>query len=309
MPDSTTTSPGSNANTGAYVAAGAQIASAGISAMAASKLNKKTMAYNSEWAYRQRQWAEQDRDFANKYNSPAEQRKRMIEANMNPALMYGGASSAPAAVVRGTQSPQANFAPVDFGPAAKAGSIGLQTFYDIKMQEQQLRNMEMQNAKMASDIAKNTATTQLTWDKSKLTQNENQRLEQILQGINQLNELGAGGQYSPDGSVLTMDASKILNQNRNLTAQALTNANENARRELYSSKNADQVVARISLMAQQQATSAEQAEQIKANTDLILKSGVLSQYQIDAAEILNPAAQGPATKIVLAILQKLLSSK
>lgn len=66
-----------------------QVASSSINAMAQSKLNKKTMKYNDEWAYRQREWALEDWNRQNEYNLPINQRQRMIDAKINPALLYG----------------------------------------------------------------------------------------------------------------------------------------------------------------------------------------------------------------------------
>ena len=90
-----------------------------ISVVAQMKANQANMKYQNEWAYRQRQWALEDRDYQNWYNSPVEVRKRMIAADMNPALMYGNSASIQsAAPVRGVSSPSANIQPVDYGGIA-----------------------------------------------------------------------------------------------------------------------------------------------------------------------------------------------
>lgn len=82
----------------AITAAGTAIAG-GASAVASSKLNKKTMKFNREEAEKQRAWNESmyDKQNAwnyemwlkqNEYNSPTEQIKRLQDAGLNP-LYYG----------------------------------------------------------------------------------------------------------------------------------------------------------------------------------------------------------------------------
>lgn len=69
----------------------------------ARKAEERAREYAREDYERQRADALADRDAANLYNSPAEMRKRMIQAGLNPALMYGGGGNVqPSTLVRST---------------------------------------------------------------------------------------------------------------------------------------------------------------------------------------------------------------
>lgn len=83
----------------AIIGGAAQVATAGTSAVAQGKLNKKTMAFNREEAEKQRLWNEAMADKQNawnyemwlkqnEYNSPEEQIERLRAAGLNP-LYYG----------------------------------------------------------------------------------------------------------------------------------------------------------------------------------------------------------------------------
>lgn len=310
MPDS----PQSNSGQGNSTASAAGVAGGAwgmagtiISAVAQKYATKKNMEYQSEWAYRQREWALQDRDYNNWYNSPAEQRKRMIAAGMNPALMYGnGSGVVQATQPRSTPSPQVQIQAPDLSGIGRAGLQGLSMYYDVKMQEQQLRNMQMQNEMIASNIEKNRVLNALNWNKAELTETQNARLTQIVEGVKQLNALGAGGEYSPGGDVLTVDASKMLNDNRYKSALALVTANENNRREIYTAANAEQIAERILTMQKDRAKTDAEINKINQDIELLKKSGILKQFQITGEEFLNQKFSGTASKILLLLINKML---
>lgn len=70
------------------IAAGVSAAAAGGQTIANSKLNKKNRKWQEKMFARQNAEYDRRQDKQNLYNSPAEQKKRLIEAGMNPSLAY-----------------------------------------------------------------------------------------------------------------------------------------------------------------------------------------------------------------------------
>lgn len=69
---------------------------------AQEEVNAQNIAANKEMMYQQRQWAVEDAAKQNAYNHPNQQMQRYKEAGLNPQLIYGSASSTPAATIRST---------------------------------------------------------------------------------------------------------------------------------------------------------------------------------------------------------------
>ncbi|WNK13079.1 MAG: DNA pilot protein [Microvirus sp.] len=289
--------PTSPENVAAWNTAG-QLATTAINSMAQNNLNRKTMKYNDEWAYRQREWALQDWQAQNEYNLPANQRKRMIEANMNPALMYGsGATTQPSATVKGTSSPSwSPKAPeVNFNPASS-----IMSFLGVRMQEAQLKNMEIQNRLLEEKITNTQANTELTWNKAALTDQENEKLRLWLQGVYDYN---SGANY-PNGKPKNYFEEKNVLDITNARQKFDYSWDENQRREVLNAANVDVLVSRLGEIAQRNATSKAQEDQIRENILLLQKSGILKQFQINGEEFLNQKFSGPAAKLLLGLLQR-----
>lgn len=291
-----TTDPG----TAAAWNTAAQLGTTAINSMAQTNLNKKTMKYNDDWAYRQREWTLQDYKMQNEYNTPVNQRKRMIEANMNPALMYGsGATNQPSAQVKGTSSPS-------WSPKAPevnfSASNSIMTFLGVRMQEAQLKNMEIQNRLLEQKITNTQASTALIWNKSALTENENRKLDMWIQGVNDYNNQG----NRSDGTNRNYMAEKNHFELESALANVTYRNDQNARQQILNSATVDVLVARLSQMAQQNATSKAQEDQIRENINLLQKSGILKQFQINGEEFLNQKFSNPASQGLMILLKKAL---
>ena len=110
--------------------------------------------YKRQRKAEERQWQRtlELRDYENKYNSPQEQMKRMIEAGLNPHLMYGqGTQSQPASRVDAPKGAIANtqFSSHKIDPLAAMGNI------------QQLNNMKAQERKTNAEADRIRALTPL----------------------------------------------------------------------------------------------------------------------------------------------------
>lgn len=139
------------------IAAGASLLGAGANAYSSGRTNKKTREWNDKQYYRTRQDALADYNMQNTYNSPAAQMQRYREAGLNPNLIYGQSNEA--APVRSSETPSWNpRAPefnLDAGPAISA-------YFQTKMQDAQLRNMETVNTVQQQEAILKGAQTQAT---------------------------------------------------------------------------------------------------------------------------------------------------
>lgn len=296
------TMPETTAATAAAWNTAGNLAATSINSMAQNNLNKATMKYNSEWAYRQREWAMQDWQMQNDYNTPANQRKRMIAAGMNPALMYGsGSTNQPSATVKSSPSPSwSPKAPeINFG-----ASNSIMTFLGVRMQEAQLKNMEIQNRLLEERITNTQANTQLTWNKSALTSKENEKLESWLQGMRDINENSFGTNHF--GKQLNYQGSVMMNELQKQSADVIFRLDSNQRQEVLNAASVDVLVARLGQIAQQNAQSKAHVSQIQENIKLLQKSGILQQFKINGEEFLNSKFSDPAAKGLLMLLKNAL---
>lgn len=92
----------------------------------------------------------------NEYNSPSGQMARLREAGLNPNLVYGhGADAQMGAPVRQASAPDSKSQ--DAPDVKQSGSI--LDYYDIKMKEAQVNNLEAQNTVLTNDAALKAAQT------------------------------------------------------------------------------------------------------------------------------------------------------
>lgn len=289
-----------DAENAALIHTAGSIANTAANAFAQSNINRQTRKYNDEWAYRQREWALQDWNMQNEYNSPAEQRKRMIEAGMNPALMYGaGAGGGNSTPVRAGSAPNWNPTPprIDLG----AGG-GIMTYLAVQRQTAEIDQMTLQNDLLREKITGQSLTNQLTIDKSKLTVAQAAKVQSWIDANKEITDAGLG--MNAYGTQLSSVATDMYLKQQQSSAQTNLIANENVRRDIYTSKNAEQIAARISLMAAQEAKTDAERKNIEENYKLLVQSGVLKQIDIDGARFLTKTLGGPAGQLLLGILRK-----
>ena len=299
---------------GAAGVAGGAFGMAGtiISGVAQMKANQANMKYQNEWAYRQRQWALEDRDYQNTYNSPVEVRKRMIAAGMNPALMYGNSSGVQsAAPVRGVSSPSANIQPVDYGGIGRSAAAGLSMYLDVRMQQAKLEQMEIQNRLLESNITKNDSISAVNWKKSAFTDTQNQQLQMIVDAAKEYATIPVTQGEVDNGQYTGTDVPRnfYLEQNfwklKNDFQRYAMSFNENERREIYTTNNANLVIAKIGEIAVRNAKTDSERQRINEQINLIKKAGILSDFKISGEEFLNSKFSGTASKIILGVLGKI----
>nr|QJB19759.1 MAG: DNA pilot protein [Microvirus sp.] len=131
-----------------------------------NRMNDKQEAFSREMYQRQQAdnvafWHQQ-----NEYNSPEQQIKRLREAGINPAIMYGGNASGAA----GQAGPIENARPgqVDYKAApvgdyiARAGESLMNSMYDIEIKKAQADNMKAQNSVLLQEAVLKAAQTEET---------------------------------------------------------------------------------------------------------------------------------------------------
>lgn len=252
-------------------------------AMATSNLNKKTRAYNSEWAYRQREWALQDWQMQNEYNSPKAQRQRMIEANINPALMYGsGASGGASQPVRTTQSPQWNPKTPEYN--LNAGS-SIMTYLGVQKQVAEIEQMKIQNRLLEEQITNKRVDTDI---------------KTALAGLRGIDYDVAKKAY--DEGLLDANALSAY-QIQQTRAEILHN--DMLIRKIQAEYTTEQIVTTIAQTRANTAVTEARRDEILQNLENLKKTGILQQFKITGEEFLNNKFSSPALKILLAILQKL----
>lgn len=131
-----------------------------------NRMNAKQEAFSREMYQRQQSdnvafWNQQ-----NEYNSPEQQIKRLREAGINPAVMYGGNAAGAA----GQAGPIENARPgqVDYKAApvgdyiARAGENVMNAIYDIEIKKAQADNMKAQNTVLLQEAVLKAAQTEET---------------------------------------------------------------------------------------------------------------------------------------------------
>lgn len=112
--------------------------------IAQGNLNYSTRNWNEAQLEKQRQWALEDRDYANQYNSPTATMARLKAGGLNPNLVYGHGATTEASPVRSATPGAWNPTAPDF---KKIGS-GLDAFNDFKM-----KNAQIDSIKAATQVA------------------------------------------------------------------------------------------------------------------------------------------------------------
>lgn len=137
-------------------AIGSMVAGAGNTA-SQIWLNKQQIKYAREAMQTQRNWALEDWDKVNQYNSPQQQMQRFKEAGLNPHLIYGNANNTPAGMVRTTNIQTPNIGNAGFIAAsnnmAAGASAMVNNYFAAKSLENdtQLKQAQVLNLKSQSD--------------------------------------------------------------------------------------------------------------------------------------------------------------
>lgn len=126
----------------------------GINALSQAKTNKRQEQFSLDMYNRQRADALADYNMQNQYNSPAAQMQRFKDAGLSPHLIYGQTNTA--APIRSTDAKQVNYV----APTVEPRSLNvLGQYYELRSQEQQLKNMAAQGQLIEAQAVKTKSET------------------------------------------------------------------------------------------------------------------------------------------------------
>lgn len=288
---------------GNVIGMAAPLAGSILGAINTATLNKKSLDFAKTQFYTQREWALQDWEMQNEYNLPVNQRQRMIDAGINPALMYGkGPGDMTSGAVRSTPTTSWNPKTIDYPGMAQNS---LMAYMGIRKQNAELEQMELQNDLLRQRIAGQGFTNQLTIDKTRLTSAQASKLENWLSELKKVDDAHQSMNYF--GTDLGVQGANIVNEQLSKQGKSITDLGENARREIYTANNTSELVEKLTLLRLQQSKTSAETDNIKQNYELLMKSNILKQFQIDGQQFLNSrfdGALGAAMKVLLGLLTR-----
>jgi hypothetical protein len=162
----------------AGISAGSNILGQGLNLWQNERQNRKSREFSREMYGRQYQDEISFWNMQNAYNDPKEQMRRLREAGLNPALMYGGAGSGAAGQASSMHSPGAM--------AAKHETTDFSQLGGIVNQYQQAGLMAKQGAVMDSQVLMNIEKAALIGsqkDRSKFDLRIDSELEDVSKQI------------------------------------------------------------------------------------------------------------------------------
>lgn len=127
-------------NLDSLVAASGQLAASTASIKAQKDINQLNIDEARRILMMQREWALSDWDMVNRYNSPAQQMQRYLEAGLNPNLIYGNAANSPSAMVRNTTQGAARADAAGITDGLKMYGDMTTNYVNQRMAYQQLQN-------------------------------------------------------------------------------------------------------------------------------------------------------------------------
>lgn len=161
----------------AAIGAAGSLLQTGANAFFTGRANKKTREWNEKMYNLQRANALADWQMQNYYNSPVQQMKRLMEAGLNPNLVYDNGATHSAQSIRSsdTGSYRAEAPQIDLTGIRQAGM----DVYEIKLKQAQEKALIASEAATNQDAALKAAQVQQTvanTDRSKFELGQAQRL-------------------------------------------------------------------------------------------------------------------------------------
>lgn len=253
---------------GAAVSSGGNIISDVANSISVATQNRKSREYSDKVRAEDRKWALEDWTRQTNWNSPANQRKLLEEADLSPALMYGGGASSggQASEVRSTNTQRPEFTPSRFEGVNGVTSF-LSQMYDLEAKSLGIKNLEDQNTKLREEAAYIAA----------------QRENTLADTLGRRFDLDFKSEFRETS------ASYLSEQVRNLKANTEMVLDENTRKELAQIKSFELQAKELLQKTAQTANTEAQTRQINSAIELMKKDSRLKDLEIALRqEGLNP---------------------
>lgn len=256
------------------IAAGIMTAGSVGNTASQAKSNRKSRRFAREENEKARQFALDDWNRTNEYNSPAAQMKRYRDAGLNPNLIYGQTNTADA-VSSYKPNPYQEQAPqFDSAPVA----AGLSLYYDNRLKAQTAENAAAQKALIEAQIKKTLAET-----------------AGVIQAtLNSSFDLGLKSDLrstSVDAAKATLD--KLYADIGQTKASTQFTLDENARKEALQAHSIEQAVQNIISTKAGITLSRYQTAKIKQEIQNLKTQGLISEKHLEMwRQGINPNAGG-----------------
>lgn len=278
---------------------GASLLGGTIDAISGGIQNRKAREYADKAYARSRADALADWNMQNEYNSPAAQMARFKAAGLNPNLIYGQTNTAPP--VRSTEKPDWKPEPIRPGSTIPQAVMG---FYDTQIKKQAVKVSEMQELKLAQDIA--NAKTKNKLDEFTLSQKNRlanvvyeAAIEKLLQSKSETTIKGNQASYSGahyehmtqieqrtiarmDEQIKNLEANTQLQKTNKRLAEANIKKTNQQTQDLYMRLQADLPIKHAMLLNMFAARTKDDAMTWKVmhEVDNLVKDGKLKEAQL-----------------------------
>lgn len=129
----------------AVISGGSAILGTGAQVAHTGKQNRKSRKFSREMYEKQKADNISFWEMQNEYNNPANQMKRLSDAGLNPALMYKQGNTGAASPIKSPDVKPGQFKTADFSGLSGAGSSAVNQYYDTKIKQAQINNLEADN--------------------------------------------------------------------------------------------------------------------------------------------------------------------
>lgn len=136
---------------GAALGAASNVAGSLINSNMVAQTNAADRQFDSQMMNQQHQWALQNFNMTNAYNTPAAQMQRFKAAGLNPNLIYGQGSPGNATTPQLPSAPNYNFQAPQPGNAMMGLGNAVGGFLDLKQKQMNIENTQLENANKALD--------------------------------------------------------------------------------------------------------------------------------------------------------------
>lgn len=283
-----------NENTLALTAAASDLFGQSVNAWTAAQTNKKQRQWQEMMYSRQRTDAMADWNLQNQYNSPQAQMQRLKEAGLNPALIYGsgGATAMSQQSVRSSSPGQWNPKPIEVQPGGVIGA-----YYNQKIQEATVRNLDTKNTVLLADAAKKTGELdrmriQNEKDAAQTRSTRQQQLQREMLLPVMMEQIKAN--ISKTGAQeLVLHSDKALKDAEKLKTEMDTAKSEaerkimwqrNAREAAMNSVSIQEAVQRIQNLKQVNSKDDVEIRRIEQETENLKKDKRIKQLEIELRE-------------------------